>query len=130
MHISRPPLIRPHAGGGVAFEVLDGAIAFARRQFDVGHCDVVVKIDKAAFAFGDRRQAPDRHQRADFLWRDRQRLWRTGLAKTAICGGIAAHRRALAEAAFEGIDAVRSTGDGNRLTRFAGQETSPILAIV
>jgi len=102
--------------------MLDRTIAFARCQFDIRHRDVVVKIDKAHLALGNRRQAPHRVQRISFGRAERQGRRCARLFEAGFLRRLAPRRCAAGKAALKGKDAVCRARRRDRLARFAGYE--------
>ena len=108
VHITGPPLIGAHAGGGVTFQMFDRAVALARRQLDIRHRDVVVKINKAHLALGYRRQTPHRVQRFGLGRANGQSGRRAGIFETGLPRRLAARPGAAGKASLKGKDTVRS----------------------
>ena len=52
-HVAQLALIGGHAQSGVAFEMLDRAIAFGPSQIDIGQCHIILEIDEAFLRAGN-----------------------------------------------------------------------------
>ena len=131
IHVAGLALIGAHAGGGVALDVLDRAVALAQRQLEVVGGDVVQQVDEVLAALAERpvrghQPLPARRQEGCVAGFGYLLLAPLGLEPSGL-GRILAGGETLGQTGGQAEGAVAGARRALGLSRLAGHEAAPRL---